>query len=113
MVARGRRCEHAEVPQVAVTLPYWLDRPAGEALAVVRAAEAAGIPELWIGEMATFEAFALAGAVAASTAIERIVVGPAAARAARPGAAGHGRGHGRARWAAVPPTWPSGPARRR
>ena len=64
------------MPQVAVTLPYWLDRPAGEALAVVRATEAAGIAELWIGEMATFEAFALAGAVAASTAIERIVVGP-------------------------------------
>ena len=64
------------MPQVAVTLPYWLDRPAGEALAVVRATEAAGIAELWIGEMATFEAFALAGVVAASTAIERIVVGP-------------------------------------
>jgi len=64
------------VPDLAVTLPYWLDRPAGEALEVVRSAEAAGVQELWIGEMATFEAFALAGAVAATTSIERIVVGP-------------------------------------
>ena len=64
------------MPEIAVTLPFWLDRPAGEALEVVRSAEAAGLRELWIGEMATFEAFALAGAVAATTSIERVVVGP-------------------------------------
>ena len=75
MVPVGR-CQHAEVPEVAVTLPYWLDRPVGEALEVVRAADAAGIHELWVGEMATFEAFALAGVVAATSSIERIVVGP-------------------------------------
>ncbi len=70
----GARC--LTVPDLAVTLPYWLDRPAGEALQVARHVDAAGIDELWIGEMATFEAFALAGALAATTTIARLVVGP-------------------------------------
>jgi probable F420-dependent oxidoreductase len=64
------------VPELAVTLPYWLDRPPGEALELVANVEAFGIGELWLGEMATFEAFSLAGAIAATTTIPRLVVGP-------------------------------------
>jgi probable F420-dependent oxidoreductase len=64
------------VPELAVTLPYWLDRPPGESLELVANVEACGIGELWLGEMATFEAFSLAGAIAATTSIPRLVVGP-------------------------------------
>ena len=32
-------------PDLAVTLPYWLDRPAGEALDIARHAESAGVTE--------------------------------------------------------------------
>jgi probable F420-dependent oxidoreductase len=63
-------------PDLAVTLPYWLDRPAAEALEIARHAESAGVTELWLGEMATFEAFTLAGAVAATRPGLRLVVGP-------------------------------------
>jgi probable F420-dependent oxidoreductase len=63
-------------PDLAVTLPYWLDRPAAEALDISRHAEAAGITELWLGEMATFEAFTLAGALATTRPGLRLVVGP-------------------------------------
>jgi probable F420-dependent oxidoreductase len=59
-----------------VTLPYWLDRPPGETFELVANVEASGIGELWLGEMATFEAFSLAGAIAATTSIPRLVVGP-------------------------------------
>src|SRR4051794_21243698 len=43
---------------IAVVLPYWPDRPAGEALEVATAADELGFDELWIGEMATYDAFA-------------------------------------------------------
>jgi probable F420-dependent oxidoreductase len=62
----------------AVVLPYWLDRPAGEALAIAREAERAGAPELWIGEMATFDAFALGGAIARETQRISLTLGPLA-----------------------------------
>lgn len=63
-------------PSVAVALPYWLDRAPIEAMAVARAADELGFGELWIGEMATFDAFALAGAIARETSHVRLVVGP-------------------------------------
>ena len=44
-------------------LPYWLDRPDDEALDVADAVRDAGLAGLWVGEMATFDAFALATAV--------------------------------------------------
>lgn len=47
-----------------------------EALTIARAADEFGFDELWIGEMATFDAFALAGAVARDTSRIRLVVGP-------------------------------------
>jgi probable F420-dependent oxidoreductase len=66
------------ISDLAVVLPYWFDRPALEALDIARNAERLGYRELWIGEMATFEAFALAGAVARETKTIRLTVGPLA-----------------------------------
>jgi probable F420-dependent oxidoreductase len=62
----------------AVVLPYWLGRPASEALAIAREAERLGYPELWIGEMATFDAFALGGAIARETQRIALTLGPLA-----------------------------------
>jgi probable F420-dependent oxidoreductase len=61
-----------------VVIPYWLDRPPEEAVEVAQVAEAAGYRELWIGEMVHFDAFALAGAIAAQTQKITITVGPLA-----------------------------------
>ncbi|MDT5410379.1 MAG: hypothetical protein QOG14_2599, partial [Mycobacterium sp.] len=49
--------------RIEVALPFWLDRPDEEALDVAHAAREAGFDTLWIGEMATYDAFALATAV--------------------------------------------------
>ena len=49
--------------RIEVALPFWLDRPDEEALDVALAAREAGFDTLWIGEMATYDAFALATAV--------------------------------------------------
>ena len=48
---------------IEAVLPFWLDRPDLEALEVAEAVHASGLPGLWIGEMATFDAFALATAI--------------------------------------------------
>lgn len=50
---------------IEAVLPFWLDRPDLEALEIAEAVHAAGIRGLWIGEMATFDAFALATAIGA------------------------------------------------
>jgi probable F420-dependent oxidoreductase len=62
----------------AVVLPYWLGRPPSEALAIAREADRLGYPELWIGEMATFDAFALGGALARETKRIVLTLGPLA-----------------------------------
>lgn len=62
----------------SVVLPYWLDRPAEEALAIADAAAEAGFTRLWIGEMATFDAFALATAIGLRAPRLRLCVGPLA-----------------------------------
>jgi probable F420-dependent oxidoreductase len=49
--------------RLEVALPFWLDRPDAEAVDIAIAARAAGLDGLWIGEMATYDAFALATAV--------------------------------------------------
>jgi probable F420-dependent oxidoreductase len=49
--------------RIEVALPFWLDRPDEEALDVALAAGEAQFDTLWIGEMATYDAFALATAV--------------------------------------------------
>lgn len=62
-----------------VVLPYWQDRPPLEALDVARAADRGGFDELWIGEMATFDAFAIAAAIARETERVPLTIGPLAA----------------------------------
>ncbi|MYW02264.1 LLM class F420-dependent oxidoreductase [Streptomyces sp. SID3343] len=63
---------------LSVSLGLWQDRPAAEALATARLADELGYDELWIGEMATYDAFALATAVGARTARIPLTVGPLA-----------------------------------
>jgi probable F420-dependent oxidoreductase len=65
-------------PTLGVVLPYWLGRPDLEALGIARQASACGFERLWLGEMATFDVFALATAVANTTSIPRLTVGPIA-----------------------------------
>jgi len=66
-------------PEVGVVAPFWLDRPDTEAVDVAVAADRAGFPLMWIGEMATFDAFALATAIGAVTERIRLRIGPLAA----------------------------------
>lgn len=61
---------------IEAVLPFWLDAPDEEALDIAAAASAAGLDGLWIGEMATFDAFALATAVGLRTPGLRLKVGP-------------------------------------
>ncbi len=62
----------------AVTLGLWQDRDPLEALHTAELADELGYSGLWIGEMATFDAFALATAVAQRTARITLTVGPLA-----------------------------------
>ena len=48
--------------KLSVVTPLWQDRPASENIEVATNADRLGFPELWIGEMATFDAFAFATA---------------------------------------------------
>jgi probable F420-dependent oxidoreductase len=62
----------------SVVAPLWQDRPAGENLEVAINADQLAYPELWIGEMATYDAFALATAVGLSTERIALSIGPLA-----------------------------------
>lgn len=62
-----------------VVIPFWLDRPASEAVDVARVADSLGFEELWVGELYHFDAFALAGHLAAITETITPVIGPLAA----------------------------------
>ncbi|MFI6600199.1 LLM class F420-dependent oxidoreductase [Nonomuraea sp. NPDC050536] len=64
--------------RLSVSLGLWQDRPAAEALMTARAADELGFPELWVGEMATYDAFALATAIGLATERIRLTVGPLA-----------------------------------
>ena len=61
---------------IEAVLPFWLDRPDEEAVDIARAASRAGLKRLWIGEMATFDAFALATAIGVRTPGLRLALGP-------------------------------------
>jgi probable F420-dependent oxidoreductase len=61
---------------IEAVLPFWLDRPDEEALDIAEAADDVGLTGLWIGEMATFDAFALATAVGLRAPGLRLNVGP-------------------------------------
>lgn len=59
-------------------LGLWQDRAPTEAITTAREAERLGYRRLWIGEMATYDAFALATAVSGATSHIEPVVGPLA-----------------------------------
>ncbi|MEU0545276.1 LLM class flavin-dependent oxidoreductase [Nocardia sp. NPDC005978] len=65
-------------PRLSVSLPLWQDRDPLDALAVAAAAADLGYDRLWIGEMATFDAFALATAVGRTPGDLPLCVGPLA-----------------------------------
>ncbi|WP_024794375.1 LLM class F420-dependent oxidoreductase [Tomitella biformata] len=59
-----------------VSLGLWQDRPADEALATAAIADELGYKSLWIGEMATYDAFALAMEIARHTVDIPLTLGP-------------------------------------
>ena len=61
-----------------VSLGYWQDRDPAEALETARLADTLGYEELWLGEMATYDAFTLAAAVADRTERIPLTIGPLA-----------------------------------
>jgi probable F420-dependent oxidoreductase len=73
--ARG---EPASGPVLSVSLGLWQDRPAAEVVRTAEVADALGYGEIWIGEMATFDAFALGAVVAGRTARAALTIGPLA-----------------------------------
>jgi probable F420-dependent oxidoreductase len=77
-VSAGRR--------IAGVLPYWLDRPDAEALELAVEVEHAGLDSLWIGELVTYDAVALASAIGARTKRLRLTLGPLAAGVRSPAA---------------------------
>ena len=93
--SRASRCPAARPervrPRLGVSLGLWQDRDPLEALETARIADELGYPELWIGEMATWDAFALAAAIARETRVGRAVRRPARDRGARPDGDGDGR----------------------
>ena len=64
--------------RVEGVLPFWLDRPDEEALEIALEVRRAGLGTLWIGEMATFDAVALATAIGHRAAGLRLKIGPLA-----------------------------------
>jgi probable F420-dependent oxidoreductase len=64
--------------ELGIVMPFWLDRPDEEAVGIAVAAEEAGIETVWIGEMASFDAFALATAIGLETERVRLKIGPLA-----------------------------------
>jgi alkanesulfonate monooxygenase SsuD/methylene tetrahydromethanopterin reductase-like flavin-dependent oxidoreductase (luciferase family) len=64
--------------ELGVVMPFWLDRPDEEAVEIAVAAERAGVETVWIGEMASFDAFVLATAIGLQTERVRLKIGPLA-----------------------------------
>lgn len=62
----------------SVVTPLWQDRPASDNLEVAITADRLKFPELWIGEMATYDAFAFATAAGLRTEQIDLNVGPMA-----------------------------------
>src|SRR5271170_5974740 len=65
-------------PKLSVSLGLWQDRPPAEVVRTAQAADELGYGEIWIGEMATFDAFALGAVVAERTARAALTIGPLA-----------------------------------
>ena len=62
--------------RIEATLPFWLDRPDMEAVQIAEAVGEVGLSGLWIGEMTTFDAFALATAIGMRAPGLRLKLGP-------------------------------------
>lgn len=60
----------------SVVIPLWQDRPAAENLEIAKLADRLGFAELWIGEMATYDAFAFATAAGLQTEQIQLNIGP-------------------------------------
>ena len=69
--------------ELSVALGLWQDRPPEESLDVAVHADRLGYRELWIGEMATYDAFALATAVGMRTTRIVLTVGPSRSQCER------------------------------
>ncbi len=94
-------------------LGLWQDRPPAEVLHTAQVADELGYGEIWIGEMATFDAFALGAVVAERTARATLTVGPLAVAVRDPVMIAMGVGSlteltGRAVNVALGPSSPSG-----
>jgi probable F420-dependent oxidoreductase len=63
---------------LGVVLPFWLDRPDLEAVRIAERAAAHSFERVWCGEMATFDAFALASAIGQAASPSRLTIGPLA-----------------------------------
>lgn len=63
---------------ISVVVGNWLDRPPEEALHTASIADRLGYGELWIGETATWDAFALATAIGLATDRIAMTIGPLA-----------------------------------
>jgi probable F420-dependent oxidoreductase len=61
-----------------VAAPFWLDRPEGEAVEIAVEAQRNGFDTMWLGEMASFDAFALATAVGMRAPGLALKIGPLA-----------------------------------
>jgi probable F420-dependent oxidoreductase len=62
--------------RINVTLGLWQDRRPEEAFETAAAADRLGFGELWIGEMATFDAFALGAAIGLQNRQIKLALGP-------------------------------------
>lgn len=63
---------------IEVVLPFWLDRPDQEAVEIAATADEFRFGAVWIGEMATFDAFALATAIGLRAPELLLKIGPLA-----------------------------------
>lgn len=64
--------------RLSVVTPFWQDRPPEENREVALRADRLGFGELWVGEMATFDAFAFAAAVGGACERVSLTLGPLA-----------------------------------
>ena len=68
----------AGAEDLQVVAPFWLDRPDEEVIDIAVQASRCGFDTMWIGEMASFDAFALATAVGLQAPGLRLKIGPLA-----------------------------------
>lgn len=66
------------LPVLSAVAAQWADRPPEETLHTAALADELGYPELWIGEAATYDAFALATAIGLATGRVHLTIGPLA-----------------------------------